>query len=116
MNSIDDEKIGPNNDNGEVKTIYIKSNILGSHKSSSPTPDSWGTLKHQNGDLDAHEGKGSIVATGSTTAMNTRTASESVSSHKSIISAGGSSITSLKLSRLGRLLLRYFFLIIFNNI
>ncbi|CAK5109873.1 unnamed protein product [Meloidogyne enterolobii] len=82
-NSVDDEK-GPNNDTG-------------SHKSSSPSPDYWS--KHQNGgelDTSSHE-KSPYVGN-----VSTRSTSESASSHRSAVSGGGaSSVTSLKLTRLG---------------
>jgi hypothetical protein len=73
----------------------------GSHKSSSPPPDTWLSQKNQNAEIDAHEKMAGVSAAPIT---NIRTTSESASSHKSIVSGSGgaSSITSLKLTRLGR--------------
>lgn len=80
--------------------------FIGSHKSSSPSPDYWS--KHQNGgelDSSSHE-KSPYVGN-----VSTRSTSESASSHRSAVSGGGgSSVTSLKLTRLGR-----FFLFNFNK-
>lgn len=91
VNSIDEERMGQNNDNV-------------SHKSSSPTPDSWSSQRNQNGELELHEKVNitPINVSTTTTISTNQSASESASSQKPTVgAAGGSSVTSLKLTRLG---------------